>query len=372
VESARIDCTGVNRYGVGPATDAIGERPGPTGCDMRLIGLVEDEEHVCCRYRLRAFQSYWAAAGYALQLQRLPKGWWGRWFWDRAVAEADGVIVQRKLLPVWAVRRLRRYVRRLIYDFDDALWLRDSYARRGLEDGRRRRRFAGMIRRCDLVVAGNNFLAERVRRVAPTTPVIVVPTCVDPARYPLARHERVLPAAVRLVWIGSHSTLQGLERFRQTLSRLGQVLPGLRLKLICDRSLEIPGLPVEFVSWSETTEAVELAHADIGISWLPPDDWSRGKCGLKVLQYQAAGLPVVANPVGVQAEMVQPGINGFWAQTEEEWVEAIQRLGWDPELRRQMGAAGRQQVEQRYSVVAAAQEWLEALSRWILPRRLAC
>jgi glycosyltransferase involved in cell wall biosynthesis len=101
----------------------------------------------------------------------------------------------------------------------------------------------------------------------------------------------------------------------------------------------------------------------VGIGWVPDDPWSRGKCGLKVLQYHAAGLPVVANPVGVQAEFVRDGETGFRANTTEEWVNAIRVLAGDASRRRRLGAAGRRQVEERYSVEAGARLWLEALGR---------
>jgi glycosyltransferase involved in cell wall biosynthesis len=330
---------------------------------MEIVGLVEEENHVCCRYRLRALAPVWAAAGHRLVLQRLPRDCWRRWFWNPSLAQADVVVLQRKLLPSWSLVRLRRYARRLVYDVDDALWLRDSYAAQGLEDRRRRHRFARLVQLCDLVVAGNAFIARTVSRWAPHTPVTVIPTCVDPAIYPLARHDATGSGEIRLVWIGSSSTLQGLHRFRDTLSLIGECVPNIRLKLICDRSLEIKSLPVDFVPWSASSEADELAASDIGISWLPEDDWSRGKCGLKVLQYQAAGLPVVVNPVGVQAELVQPGRTGYWARTASEWVEAVQRLAADAHLRRRLGAEGRRQVEQHYSVGRAAQRWLEELQQ---------
>ena len=104
-----------------------------------------------------------------------------------------------------------------------------------------------------------------------------------------------------------------------------------------------------------------MAAADVGISWVPDDLWSRGKCGLKVLQYMAAGLPVVANPVGVQADLVRHGETGFLARTPAEWVEALRRLGADPELRCRLGAAGRRRVEAEFSVEAGAARWLTLL-----------
>ena len=129
----------------------------------------------------------------------------------------------------------------------------------------------------------------------------MIPTCVEPLLYPIAR--RLDP--VELVWIGSGSTLQGLEQSRPIWQHVAQAMPGLKLRLICDRFPESFPLPVIPVNWKQQTEARELASGQIGISWVPDDLWSRGKCGLKILQYQAAGLPVVANPVGVHREMIR-------------------------------------------------------------------
>src|SRR5205085_2335166 len=179
---------------------------------------------------------------------------------------------------------------------------------------------------------------------------------VNPAIYPLARHTR-RGEGVQLVWIGSSSTLKGLEAITPLLETLGVECPGVRLKLVCDRFLHLRALPVDECPWSETGEAQALVEADIGIAWVPVDLWSRGKCGLKVLQYMAAGLPVIANPVGVQAEMVRHGETGFLAETPQEWVEAVRRLAADPESRQRMGRAGRERIEAEFSVDARAALW---------------
>ncbi|HMF12657.1 MAG TPA: glycosyltransferase, partial [Gemmataceae bacterium] len=136
-------------------------------------------------------------------------------------------------------------------------------------------------------------------------------------------------------------------------------------KLVCDRFFQLERLPVVAVRWTEPGEAAELASADIGISWMPDDAWSRGKCGLKVLQYMAAGLPVVANPVGVHREFVRDGENGYLAETTSQWLEAIGRLAGDSNLRRRMGAAGRRRVESEYSVARGAEAWLRVLDRLV-------
>jgi glycosyltransferase involved in cell wall biosynthesis len=235
--------------------------------------------------------------------------------------------------------------------------MRDSYAGKGFLSRKRLGRFRTIVRAAEAVIAGNSYLAEHATQ-AGARAAWVIPTCVDVRQYPLARHDR---EGVELVWVGSSITLRGLEGITPILNAIGDQVPGVRLKLVCDRYFQPGRLPVDECPWAEATEAAEIAAADIGISWVPDDPWSRGKCGLKVLQYMAAGLPVVTNPVGVHVEMVRPGETGFLATTEAEWVEAVRTLAADPDLRRRMGAAGRKLVEDRYSVEAGAALWLNLI-----------
>jgi hypothetical protein len=328
---------------------------------VHLAALVESTEHVCCRYRLAAYRPFFEQAGHSLELQPRPRGWWLRRTIGRDVHKFDAVILQRRLLPLWQLQALRRQAKLLLFDFDDAIFVRDSYATKGTDSAGRLQRFVAVAQAADMLIAGNSFLAEHGARHAGGQRLAVIPTCVDPARYPLARHERGGRGA-QLVWIGSSSTLRGLERKRSLLDMIGQAC-GVSLKIICDRFLRLRHLPVQACRWSETCEAGELAAADIGISWLPDDSWSRGKCALKVLQYMAAGLPVVANPVGVQAGLVRHGETGFLAETPDEWIEAIGTLARDPGLRRQMGLAGRQRIEDEFSVRQGAAKLVALLER---------
>jgi glycosyltransferase involved in cell wall biosynthesis len=325
-----------------------------------VVALVESPDHVCCRYRLAAFRPMLETAGHTLELTPLPRGWVRTLRLFAALRDADAVILQRRLLPAFQLAVLRRFARKLIFDFDDAVWLRDSYHPRGLASRRRSGRFRGVVRAADLVVAGNAFLAAEAERDA-RSPVVVIPTCLDPMAYPVADHTAA--SGLRLAWVGSASTLRGLECVRESLEAVGRAVPGVHLKMICDQFLRFDALPVDEVPWARDTEAAELAAADIGIAWMPDDDWSRGKCGLKVLQYQAAGMPVIANPVGVHNEMVRPGENGYLVRTPGEWVEAVSRLAADAGRRRRMGAAGRSRVEAAYGVATGGGLWIDALTR---------
>ena len=323
---------------------------------MNILALVEAENHVCCRYRIAAFRPHLEAAGHTLTMEELPKKFFGRLKNYATAREADVVILQRKLISRFETRYLRSRAKRLIFDFDDAIWLRDSHSGKGFDDAKRTRRFRVLADSADAVVAGNSILAEQVGAKA-----TVIPTCIDTDRY--APREPKIDGSIRLVWIGSSSTLKGLETQRELFESLGRAIPGLRLKVICNRFPQFEHLPVDAVEWDERTEAMELASADIGIGWVPDDPWSRGKCALKLLQYQAAGLPVVANPVGVQAEIARPGVYGFLASTTEEWIAAIRALVSDADLRGRLGCAGREQVRAKYSVEVGGAMWVELLNR---------
>ncbi len=329
---------------------------------MKSLALVEARNHVCCRYRVRAFERALAASGWSLTIEPLATGLLGRWAQIRRASGFDSIILQRKLLPGWQLAELRRRSAHLVFDFDDAVLHRDSYDPRGPYHRRRARRFARTVRAADEVIAGNAFLADCARQAgALPDRVRVIPTCIDA--------ETARPAAIRrpsdgleLVWIGSASTMAGLSRRRPLWERIGREVPGVRLRMVCDQFLRFDSLPVVDVPWSEPTEAADVAAADVGISWVPDDLWSRGKCGLKVLQYQAAGLPVVANPVGVHPEMIRPGVDGFLATTDDQWVEAVRRLAAEPDLRRRMGRSARASLEARYSVESWSPAFVAAVA----------
>ena len=326
---------------------------------MRVFCLVSGPDHVCCRYRLAAFAPALANAGHSLELVRLPSSWWERLLLFRKL-RGESVLIQRHLLPVWQLTLLRRWVRLLLVDIDDAVWLRDSYDSRGLHHPRKLQRFAALCRAADTVLAGNRFLAAQVERLGGNP--VVVPTCVDVHKYqPATDLDR--RDGRTLVWVGSSSTLQGLERIAHLLDDVAQAVPGLRLKVVCDRFPAFRHLPVLPVRWSEATEAAEIADADVGISWIPDDDWSRGKCGLKLLQYMAAGLPTIANSVGVHPQIISNGDTGFLADTAEQWRYSVIRLLSDPQMRGEMGADARQRVEQEYSVETGTALWLATLER---------
>lgn len=216
-----------------------------------------------------------------------------------------------------------------------------------------------------LVTAGNSYIAQRARSAGARW-VEVLPTVIDLFRYP----KRVPSAPVTLAdnsapltigWIGSPATSRYLARISEPLARLAN-RRRIRLCLIGTDPLAIPGVEVVSLPWSEATEVEGILDFDIGVMPLADSPWERGKCGYKLIQYMACGLPVVASPVGVNTTLVEPGVNGFLARDAAGWYEALVRLADDAPLRRRMGAAGRERVEKEYCLQVTAPR----LAQWLL------
>ncbi len=324
---------------------------------MKLLALIEHDDHVCYRYRIAAMRSDFAQRGWELKSLALAGGVVPFYRQLAAIAQADAVILQRKLLAWWKLRLLRRAAKRLVFDLDDAVFSRDNNSQRAAHSSSRWRRFQAIVSSADMVTAGNAYLVEQAKRAVANNgagKIRHVPTVVNPALYPTAKHER-RGAAAQLVWIGSRSTMTALDEARPALAAAAQEIGRLPLKVICDAVPTIPEVEVVECRWTETTEATELAAADIGVSWLPEHPWSEGKCGLKVLQYMAAGLPVVANPVAMHKTLVVDGVTGFLAATPAEWSAAIKRLADSADLRQ------RQFVMRHFSTAT----WGPRLSQYI-------
>jgi len=317
----------------------------------RLLVLTRDRANAAFRQRIEPYLGALAARGIAAEVVELAAGPWARRGQMLRARDFDGVLLHRKTLSWWDARHLAP-ARRLIYDFDDAV----MYQARAPErpHAGRLRRFRRTVGLADLVIAGSPILATHAD-LAGAWQSEVVPTGLDARRF-APKEDYGRPGAPHLVWIGSRSTLKQLEPFRPTLEALGRALPGATLRIIADAQLHVDGLRIENVPWRLQDEGRLLADCDIGIAPLPDTPQARGKCGFKVLQYMAAGLPVVTSPVGVNAEYVRPEETGLHAGPAEEWVAAIRRLAADPALRERMGRAGRRRVESEFDFAVLSPE----------------
>jgi len=309
----------------------------------RLVVLTRRRSGAPFRQRIEPYLAGLKARGLGSTVVELPKSPWERRPRMREARGADGVLLHRKTLTAWDSAALGRSGP-LIYDFDDAVMVQARRPDR--PHPARERRFARTMRRAALVLAGNPTLA-RWAQAAGARRIEIVPTGLDTRRYePKRDYATAWP--LRLVWIGSRSTLKQLEPFRAMLEAVGRAIPDAILRIIADAPLQVDGLTVENLPWASDTEAHLLAESDIGIAPLPDTLYTRGKCGFKVLQYMAAGLPVIASPVGASADYVQDGRTGFWAERIEEWVEAVRSLAGDAPLRHAMGRAGRERASAEF------------------------
>lgn len=320
----------------------------------RILFLSKGEESSSTRYRALQFFDRLAAAGLVPLHLTIAGGVPNYLRALSAARAADVVVVLRKTFPALLLRLLRRQARQLVFDFDDAIFCNTD----GSASHTRMSRFAAMVRAADHVLAGNGFLAQAAARFNPE--VTLLPTCVDAARYRVAAEKP--REHIDLVWIGSRSTRKYLEEMVPALRAAAQAVPGLRLKIVADFDLPHAGLETYAVPWSAAGEALALASSHIGIAPMRSDDWSRGKCALKVLQYMAAGLPVVSSNAGMNAEIVRPGENGFLADTDAQWREAIAALAADPGLRTRFGESGRGLVAERYSIDAVFEKLLATIT----------
>lgn len=263
----------------------------------------------------------------------------------RIAASYDVVLLQRVLLPPWLLHVLRRRVRVLVFDFDDAIYTVHEGARP--PHGDLTAHFTHTVRSSDAVIASTPVLAARASAIQ--SRVVTLPSPIDCHRY---RPRASLPGPPRRPvagWIGSASTTMYVERLMPLLKRLAGDSGGLCVEMVGARLKDDSG-GVRVHSWSLETEKECLAGFDIGLMPLVDDEWARGKAGYKLLQYMACGLPSVASPVGANVQIVRQGETGFLAESLDEWEDCLRRLADDAALRERMGCRAREIVEQEYSL----------------------
>jgi glycosyltransferase involved in cell wall biosynthesis len=308
------------------------------------------------RLRIDALREPLSRRDIFLDVQVRPRSFFARRKLLRQASGFDAVILQRKLLDPMDVRLLRRHAPRLYYDVDDAVMYHSRPVGR-IEQWRTMRRFRAVARAADCVVAGNEYLAHLFQREGAGTRVL--PTVVDPRHYQIKSHQPAGNPA--LVWIGSQSTLPYLKSFGGVFAEAAKAVPGLRLIVVADEGWPDAPIPSEHVTWSEAQESAALVQGDIGIAPTPEDRWTLGKCGFKIIQYMATGLPVIASPVGANQEIVLQGDTGFLPTTPGEWADAIALLAGNVAKRGSMGQAARRRVEEHFSLARAVDFWAELL-----------
>jgi len=293
---------------------------------------------------------------------------------DRTIREAASALAQRirqigrarSTDLLWIEKELLPYFpalvegwllagRPYVIDFDDAIFHNYDLSDRSVLRYLLGRKIDRLMVRARVVTVGNAYLHERAVR-AGAARIERLPSVINIDNYrleerPVAGDAKISELVV--VWIGSPATVHYLDLVREPLQRLAARML-IELRVIGAPAPSWPGVRSSPVEWAADREAELLAAGDIGIMPLRDGPWERGKCGYKLIQYMACGLPVVASPVGVNAEIVSHGVDGFLATTDDQWEHSLDRLANDPKLRADMGRRGRAKVEQSYSVQAIA------------------
>jgi len=286
----------------------------------------------------------------------LISGFAKRFWMLTKLSNYDFIFIHREAAPVgppvieWIITHV--FKKQIIYDFDDAIWATDKVKEGKIEKIIRWRNKVKKI--CGWaykVSCGNNYLCDYARQF--NSNVVLNPTTIDtkslhnPVLYEYKKDkiDRII-----IGWTGSQSTLKYLESIVPTIQSLEKKYSEIQFLVIANKKPKLDIKSLVFVPWNIASEIPDLLQIDIGIMPLPDDEWSRGKCGFKALQYLALEIPAIISPVGVNSTIVTQDINGYFSSTADEWYNKIELLIKDKTLRTQLGKMGRQAVEQHYSV----------------------
>src|SRR5712692_3378358 len=325
---------------------------------MRVLCVVEHGNAPSTRLRLRDCLDYYKQLDVDVTVLPARRSSIGDRLRVLREAGRHDVVVLFKMIGFneLELNLLQRANQRIIFDFDDAVMFREQKHRRPVR-GKNFRKFLRTLNHCAAVVAGNDFLACFAE--ASGQRAIVLPTSIDLRRYHLKQHSDGRGLVVG--WLGLSDGLPYLRHIQPALQQLSERFPGLKLKVICDKPLQLDGVVVENEPWRLETEQANLVSFDIGIMPLWDSVWTRGKCGYKILQYMGVGTAGVASDVGVNNEIISNGENGFLARTQDDWVKTISSLIENAEQRRTFGIRGRELIEKRYSLEGFTRGYVKLL-----------
>jgi glycosyltransferase involved in cell wall biosynthesis len=289
-------------------------------------------------YRIQQYFPFFENAGFHVELITSQMNFFK--VVDR-IRGADVLYIQRLLFNPLKMSIIKTAAQRIVYDFDDAV----MYGSKGVS-ATRARKFRNMVKQADAIFCGNYFLLQEAKRHRDDS-IFYVPTVVDTDEYPVKEHSERKP--VTFGWMGSRSTLRYLVDLEELVLKAPDK-EEIVFKIIADRSLKTGAQNVIFEKWTATKEKSQLLSFDVGVMPLKDDVWSRGKCGLKLIQYMASGLPSISHPIGASEEIITDGVNGILRSDVDGWRDAVEKLSKDVGGRTRMGRAARDVVEERYSL----------------------
>jgi len=292
-------------------------------------------------------------------------GFLRRWKKMFGLSQYDYVFIHREAAPLgppifeWWVAKAGK--KKIIYDFDDAIWLENVSESNRLFSGLKwYDKVHQIIRWSYKISCGNDFLADFARSINPSAYAVVNPTTIDMHHWH-NREKDQNTAEIVIGWTGSHSTIPYLNDLVPVLKKLNEKYQ-YTFQVISNRKpdWDLPNL--RFLPWSKDSEIDDLMQLNVGVMPMPDDQWTRGKCGFKALQYMSLGIPAVVSPVAVNKKIVDQGLNGFLCQTEQEWYEALEQLIQDQSVRIKMGQASKNKILSHYSVASNRANFLNLFS----------
>jgi glycosyltransferase involved in cell wall biosynthesis len=333
---------------------------------MRIIFLTHssDQGH---RFRVEQYFPYLRGHGVDPKWQPFPGSWSERLMIYRQLPSFDVVCIQRRLLAPFEFYWIRKKSSKILFDLDDAIMYRSSRSPRP-HSFSRQLKFRWMVKGSDAVTVGNQFLKNEVLRVDPGKRIFIIPTCVDTNLYPqkkkISNRREII-----LGWIGTKGNLRYLQKLEPVFETLRQRFPQVRLEIVSNDFYDSSCLPTIKKPWKLQDENEDLTSFDIGLMPLNDDLWSKGKCGLKIIQYLSVGIPVVCTPVGINSDIIRDGENGFWATHPQEWIDRLSTLIENPDLRYQMGLKGIETVEREYSLTVTSEKFFQVLQSLVQGER---
>lgn len=352
------------------------------------------------RYRFEQYLKHFKAEGFSSELSEiiseqddkvfyqpgnyfkkagvLLKSFFIRWKDLRRAKQFDLIFIQREALLIGSSFFEKQFFKRnkVIFDFDDSIWLLDtSPENKKFEFLKNPDKTKINIQHAHKVIAGNTFLANYAKQFNPN--VVIIPTTIDTEFHKSSltlgldvsqsvNASNKSNKKIVIGWSGSISTIKHFEMVIPVLKKIQTKYPGkTEIHVIGQGAYSHPDIEIISKNWSPNTEVEDLAVFDIGIMPLPNDEWVKGKCGLKGLSYMACGVATVLSPVGVNTDIIQHQKNGLLAGSQEEWIHALSYLIENPEIRGQLGHAGRQTVVEKYSVEAHKQHYIAVLNSLI-------
>jgi glycosyltransferase involved in cell wall biosynthesis len=316
------------------------------GFDVTIAPLLDDD------YLKRLYR------GERQSPRTLLKAYWRRLRHVLTACRYDLVWIEKEALP-WIPATMERALfakRPMVIDFDDAWYLRYANHQNRMVRAILGRKFDGLLANANAVTTGSSALTHWAKASGARC-VVQIPAAVDLDRYP------VLPlpdGPFTIGWIGTPSNAPNLALVSEPLRHL-QATCGARIRVIGDNHVSLPDVQIDHIPWHEDTEAMELAGCHVGIAPLADGPWEKGKCGYKIIQYMAAGRPVVGSPVGANSSIIVAGKTGFLAHRVEEWISVLSGLAADRERNQKMGLAARERAEAMYSLQCHASTLSEVL-----------